>query len=194
MRLILASGSPRRRDLLASLGLRFGIQVPEIDESLCEGESPEDYVIRLARRKADRVAAPDQVTLAADTTVVHRGTVIGKPDDADDARRILTLLEGETHTVLTAVAVQRIGQDGLHIQVELSRTDVRMTRMSASEIDAYVATGEPMDKAGAYAMQGAGGMFVAEIRGSPTNVIGLPLDRAARLLRASGVAVPGVSP
>ena len=193
MRLILASGSPRRRHLLASLGLRFGIQVPEIDESPYEGESPEEYVLRLARRKADQVAGPGGVTLAADTTVVHRGAIIGKPDDADDARRILALLEGETHTVLTAVAVQRTGQDELHVEVELSRTDVRMTRMSAAEIEAYVATGEPMDKAGAYAMQGAGAMFVAEIRGSPTNVIGLPLDRAARLLRASGVTVPGVS-
>lgn len=193
MRLILASGSPRRRDLLASLGLRFEIRVPEIDETPLEGESPEEYVLRLARRKADQPAGPGMVTLAADTTVVHRGAIIGKPEDPGDARRILAILAGEIHTVLTAVAVQQTGDDAPRIEVELSRTDVQMTRMSAREIEAYVASGEPMDKAGAYAMQGAGAMFVAAIRGSPTNVIGLPLDAAVRLLRASGVEVPGAS-
>ena len=191
MHLVLASASPRRHDLLRSLGLDFEVRVPVVDERPHDNEDPRSYVLRLAREKALSVAEPGQVVLGADTTVVYGGTIIGKPDGPRDARRILSRLAGETHTVLTGVAVVRQDESGPQIEVELGRTAVRMVPLTDADISAYVATGEPLDKAGAYALQGIGAMFVAEIRGSPTNVIGLPLHLAVRMLRNAGVEVLG---
>lgn len=191
MHLVLASGSPRRSGLIGSLGLDFEVRVPDVDESPLAGEDPRSYVLRLAREKALAVAGPGETVLGADTTVVHGGDIIGKPRGRRNARRMLSRLQGTTHTVLTGVALVRRGDPGLCVDVECSRSDVRMQRMTESEIFAYVETGEPLDKAGAYALQGIGAAFVAEVRGSPTNVIGLPLDLAVRMLRSAGIEVLG---
>ena len=191
MLLVLASSSPRRRDLLRSLGLEFEVRVPVVDERPLRDEDPGSYVLRLARQKALAVSGPGQVVLAADTTVVYGGSIIGKPGSPGDACRMLSRLEGETHTVLTGVAVVRQDEAEAQVDVELSRSEVRLLPMTAAEISAYVETEEPLDKAGAYALQGIGAMFVAEVHGSPSNVIGLPLHLAARLLRMPGVGVLG---
>lgn len=191
MPLVLASGSPRRHDLLRSLGLDFEASVPVVDEHPLRDEHPRCYVLRLAREKALAVAGPGDVVLGADTTVVHGGAIIGKPSSPADARRILSRLEGETHTVLTGVAVVHEGESGVRVDVEIGSSEVRLAPMTEAEISAYVETGEPSDKAGAYALQGIGAMFVAEVRGSPTNVIGLPLHLAVRMLRRAGVEVLG---
>ena len=137
------------------------------------------------------MAGPGRAVLAADTTVVHGGSIIGKPADRTDARRMLARLEGETHTVFTGAAVVWEDEGVVHVEVELDRSDVRLVPMTDGEVAAYVDTGEPLDKAGAYALQGIGGMFVAEVRGSPSNVIGLPLHLAVRLLRRAGIKVLG---
>ena len=191
MLLVLASGSPRRSELLTGLGLEFEIHVPDVDERTLEDEAPRSYVRRLAREKALEVAGPGRVVLAADTTVVHGGSIIGKPANRADARRMLARLEGETHTVFTGVAVVWEDESGAQVEVELDRSDVRLVPMTDVEIASYVDTGEPLDKAGAYALQGIGGMFVAEVRGSPSNVIGLPLHLAVHLLRGAGIEVLG---
>lgn len=191
MHLVLASGSPRRYELIRSLGLDFEVRAPNVDESPLAGEDPRSYVLRLAREKAMAVAEPGEAVLGADTTVVHGGGIIGKPGDPGDARRMLYRLQGETHTVMTGVALAWDGADGPRLDVEFSRSDVRMQPMTGVEIAAYVETGEPLDKAGAYALQGVGAAFVAEVRGSPTNVIGLPLHVAVRMLRAAGLPVLG---
>jgi septum formation protein len=180
--LTLASASPRRADLLASIGLDFQVVVPDVDESRHPAEEPDYYVERVARSKAAAVEEAG-VVIAADTTVVHEGRVLGKPTHPAEARSMLTRLSGETHAVFTGVAVTSYGVVSSAVEVSM----VRMASMTDDEIDRYVATGEPMDKAGAYALQGVGGMFVEWIEGSPSNVIGLPLHVAARLLRAHGV-------
>ena len=175
MRLVLASGSPRRRELLALLGLPFDVVPVDVDESVPPGEMPRDLVRRLAIDKAGPLAVADLdadlVVLAADTTVDVAGEILGKPTDPDDARRMLRALSGRTHLVHTGVAVRRAGRT-LH---EVVTTIVSMTPLTDSSIEWYLATGEPMDKAGAYAIQGAGGAFVAGIEGSASNVVGLPL-------------------
>lgn len=191
MHLVLASGSLRRRDLLASLGLDFEIRVPEVDESPLQAERPESYVWRLARMKALTAARPERVVLGADTTVVHDGEIIGKPDGPGNAHRILRRLQGDTHIVYTGVAVVRQDENLRDVNVEVEDSRVRLVPMSDAEIAAYVDTGEPLDKAGAYALQGTGAMFVDSVLGSPSNVIGLPLHVAVRLLRAAGIEVLG---
>ena len=158
---------------------------------LSEREDPELYVRRLAYEKAQAVAGPGRVVIAADTTVVHGGAIIGKPDSRRDARRMLARLAGETHIVFTGVAVVWQVESQVKVNVELERSEVRLLPMTVREISAYVDTGEPLDKAGAYALQGIGAMLVAEVRGSPSNVVGLPLHLAVRLLRAAGVRVLG---
>lgn len=183
MRLILASGSPRRAALLESLGLSFGVAVPDVDESRFPEEEPDHYVERVARLKVAAVDGSDAVVLAADTTVVHEGKVLGKPAHPAEARRMLRHLSGDVHAVYTGVAVS---SDGVVSSV-VDRSLVRMSELTDHEIDRYVATGEPLDKAGAYALQGLGGMFVEAVDGSPSNVIGLPLHVAVRLLRAHGI-------
>ena len=182
-RLVLASGSPRRRELLAPYPIELVVRPADIDESVLPGETPQPYVERLARAKAEGVRAAGEVVLAADTCVVSRGEILGKPTDRDDAVRMLTGLADTTHQVITAVAVA----DDRTTAVELVSTDVTMAPIPPDAIDWYVATEEPHDKAGAYAIQGAGGRFVRRIDGSHSNVVGLPLETAARLLEHAGI-------
>jgi septum formation protein len=176
-RLVLASASPRRAELLTTLGLRFEVQVADVDESVHDGEAPASYVERVARAKAAAIAAadPDAVIVAADTTVVLDGQILGKPRDADDARSMLASLAGRTHQVLTAVVVTSGGASAARVVA----TAVTFAPITDAELDWYLATGEPFDKAGAYGIQGAGGLFVAGIEGSYHNVVGLPLDALA---------------
>lgn len=183
MRLVLASASPRRAELLRSIGLDFEVAVPDVDETRYPDEEPDHYVERVARLKASVVDGADAVVLAADTTVVHDGRVLGKPAHPAEARTMLQRLSGELHAVWTGVAVVSGGV----VSSTVERSVVRMAVLTDTEIDRYVATGEPLDKAGAYALQGIGGMFVESVDGSPSNVIGLPLHVAVRLLRAHGV-------
>ncbi|MCL1964748.1 MAG: Maf family protein [Firmicutes bacterium] len=179
-KIILASSSPRRKELLARMGVSFSIDVPDVDEH-CEG-SPGEVVLALARRKVEAVAARHGggIVLAADT-VVACGGILGKPKDAEDARRMLRKLSGRWHEVYTGVCVMRAGI--AHADIALTR--VRFTEISEAEIERYVGTGDPMDKAGAYGVQGMAGMFIDRVEGCPHNVMGLPLALTrALLLRA----------
>lgn len=179
---MLASGSPRRRDLLLSVGLDFEIRVPDIDESIRPDESPTAYVRRLSIEKAaavDLLGGSGDVVIAADTTVEIGGVVLGKPTDVDDARRMLALLSGATHAVHTGVTVRQ-GQE--RIDTRVVTTLVTFVELSSRAIEWYVRTGEPMDKAGGYAVQGAGGALVSRIDGSISNVIGLPLAETLEML------------
>jgi septum formation protein len=187
-RLVLASQSPRRRELLAQLGIAVEVRPAHADETVRAGEPPRDYVLRLAREKARAVTGG--VVLAADTAVVLGTEVLGKPADAADARRMLEALSGTEHEVLTAVCVRRA--QGVHaVELDaLAATTVRFARLSSAEIDWYVGTGEPLDKAGGYAIQGAGGAFVVSVAGSVSNVVGLPLAETADLLRRAGFPLP----
>ncbi len=180
---VLASGSPRRRQLLSQLGLKFVVRAPDVDESLFPGEAADRYVQRVAELKAATV--DDHIVLAADTTVVLDGGVIGKPANPAEAQQMLARLSGETHIVFSGVSTN--GPAGLLTQVV--RTEVTMARLTPEQIAWYVATGEPLDKAGAYGMQGIGMALVARIDGSVSNVIGLPLDTAIDLLGRQGVEV-----
>jgi septum formation protein len=186
--LVLASASPRRRELLASLVAGFRVVPSELDEALAPG-APHDAVRRLALDKARAVAArlPAGVVLGADTIVVVDGTVLGKPADAADARRMLRRLRGREHQVITGIAVVDARTGRFETAAVVSR--VRMADYDDAEIDAYVATGEPLDKAGAYAIQGRGGALVAGHEGSFSNVVGLPLEETARLLAGFDVTV-----
>jgi septum formation protein len=186
--LYLASASPRRRELLAQVGLVPEILVQDIDETQLAGEAPETYVTRLARQKAQAALRDPRCRLplpvvAADTTVVCAGEALGKPATLAEARRMLQLLSCRTHQVLTAVAVAR----GDECDVALVVTQVRFRALNDSEIDAYWATGEPRDKAGAYGIQGLGAMFISRIDGSYSGVMGLPLFETLQLLRRFGV-------
>jgi nucleoside triphosphate pyrophosphatase len=185
-RLVLASASPRRRQLLEQLGMRFEVQPAEIDEAFRPGEHPRAYVERIARRKAEAGArrAPGAIVLAADTTVAIGERILGKPMDAIEAEMMLTALSGREHAVLTAVALGG-ALGGCTVE-----TRVHFRALSHEEIAWYVATGEPLDKAGAYAIQGAGGAWVTRIEGSASNVIGLPLVETLDLLKGVGVALP----
>ena len=191
---VLASASPRRRDLLASLGLRPGddlvIDPADTDESWESGEDPVAYVRRIAHDKASTVARrhPGRVVLAADTTVDLDGRILAKPVDAEDAVVMLTRLAGRAHLAHTAVAV--VDRDG-SCRVEVVTTTVRFRDLEADEIAWYVATGEPLDKAGAYAIQGGAAAFVTRVEGSVSNVVGLPLAETVLALRAAGVTVAG---
>ena len=182
--LVLASGSPRRRQLLEMLGLPFRVDVPDVNESYRNGEEPEAYVVRLAREKAKTVAAraPGELVLGADTTVVVRGEVLGKPASADEAVAMLAKLQGRTHQVMTGVALALDGR----IEDALDVTDVTFRPLRAPAIEAYVATGEPMDKAGAYAVQGLGATLVEGIRGDFFGVMGLPVRLVLELLERVG--------
>ena len=182
MRLILASASPRRKELLGHLGVPFEIVVTDIDESVHPGEAPDVYVERLALEKSKAASRPNDLALGADTAVAIDGQILGKPNDVEDAVRMLGLLSGRTHEVFTGVGLS----DGSSVVV---RTEVTFTSLASPDIAWYVATGEPMDKAGAYGMQSIGGTFVESISGSYSNVIGLPLAQTAVLLRKAGVAV-----
>lgn len=183
MKLVLASSSPRRSELLAALGLRFETRSPDVDETRFPDETPGTYVERIARAKAVAVAGSDEVIVAADTTVVFEGKVMGKPGHPEEARSMLRRLQGARHEVLTGLAVSRLGET--HSLVDA--TEVEMMSMTDEEIAAYVAGGEPMDKAGAYALQGEGGVFVTSVHGSPSTVVGLPIHQLPRLLGRVGV-------
>ena len=185
MRLLLASGSPRRRELLERLGLDFDFVSPDVDESRFPEEAPAAYVERVARAKAEAVAGDGLIVVAADTTVVHEGRVMGKPGHPEEARSTLRRIQGEVHEVFTGLAVG--GWDGrAQIKSVVDFAEVTMLPMTDEEIAWYVGTGEPLDKAGAYALQGLGGMFVSRVDGSPFTVIGLPIHLLARLVSASG--------
>jgi septum formation protein len=183
----LASRSPRRRELLARLGVDFGILDVEVPEVRAAGEAPEEYVRRVARDKALaglRLAGPGAVVLGADTEVVLDDEVFGKPRDAADAEAMLRRLSGRTHEVVTAVSLV---VEGREVQA-VSRSRVTFDSLSAGDIAAYVASGEPMDRAGAYAIQGGAERFVARLDGSFSGVMGLPLHETAALLRQFGIA------
>ncbi len=181
---MLASSSPRRLVLLRQIGLDPLVDPAHIDETHLNGESAEDHAERLARGKAEVVAArhPGECVLAADTVVVRDDDILGKPDDADDARRMLRSLAGRSHRVITGVAVAADG----HLVSTIVDTDVTFGRLSDSDIDDYVASGEPLDKAGAYALQGTASMFVVRVEGPVDNVIGLPRRAALDLLAGCG--------
>ncbi|MFQ5530310.1 MAG: Maf family protein [Gemmatimonadota bacterium] len=182
-RLVLASGSPRRREVLAALGLDFDIRPPVLEETLLPGESPESAVCRLARDKAAAVtAAPEEMVLAADTLVVHAGELLGKPADPAEAVEMLMRLAGTSHVVFTGLAL-RTGRRSVSAA---ARTEVTFRRFERSECEAYVATGEPLDKAGAYGIQGFGAALVDRIDGDYFNVMGLPVPTLLELLAAAG--------
>ncbi|HEV3075159.1 MAG TPA: Maf family protein [Thermoanaerobaculia bacterium] len=183
-RLVLASGSPRRRELLAGLGLAFTVRAADVDETPHPGEMPAACVRRLALAKATARSEAGELVLGADTVVVLDGQLLGKPRDPADACRMLAAIAGREHTVLTGVTLHGESQGRQETTVEASR--VRLARMSPREIDWYVATGEPLDKAGSYAVQGVGALFVEAIYGNYTNVVGLPLPATCRLFSALG--------
>ena len=198
-RIYLASRSPRRRELLQQIGIAFETLLlredarrgADVDETPAPGESPEDYVIRVARDKAvagwRQIASrrlPPHPVLAADTTVVLDGAIIGKPADAEHARQMLRRLSGRTHRVLTAVAVAREAR----METVLSASAVEFRELADGEIGHYVASGEPLDKAGAYAIQGRAAVFVRAISGSYSGIMGLPLFETAELLGRFDVA------
>jgi nucleoside triphosphate pyrophosphatase len=183
--LCLASMSPRRRELLRQIGVPHSVAAAHVDESVRPGEPPAEYVARLARLKADTVRQRGEMlpVLAADTTVVLAGAVFGKPADRADGLAMLAALAGTTHQVLTAVALATPA--GIALRVNSS--SVRFRDIGRAEMEAYWATGEPLDKAGGYAIQGYGAVFIAELSGSYSGVMGLPLLETAELLREAGV-------
>jgi septum formation protein len=168
--LILASASPRRHELLAALGHAFKVIVPEIDETPVNGENPRAFAERMAEEKACAVTG-DGVIIAADTIVVHNNTILGKPTDEAHAREMLSALSDDRHEVITGVCVR----SRTHTVIFSTQTEVVFRVLEAAEIEAYIATGDPMDKAGAYAIQGGAAHMVQAINGSYTNVVGLPL-------------------
>lgn len=192
-RLVLASGSPRRKELLALLGLSFDILVSDADETIAPGTNPQQAVQELAYRKASAVAntldgsAPGRVVLGADTIVVVDGEILGKPADADDAARMLRLLSGRAHSVYTGIALVEAG--GGRVVRDVRGTEVVMKELGDEQIRAYISTGEPMDKAGAYAIQGKAVQFITEIHGDYTNVVGLPVAMTADRLAEFGFDV-----
>jgi septum formation protein len=195
--LVLASASPRRRELLQALGLELAVVAVDVDETPLPAERPTDYVRRVAGAKCDAAlatgaaiaAAPGLAVLAADTTVVVAGEILGKPADADDARRMLARLAGRRHEVSTAYRI-RFGE---RVVERTITTIVSFRALAPAEIDAYVASGEWRGKAGGYAVQGIAGAFVTELRGSHTNVIGLPVAEVLADLQALG-ALPRYPP
>ncbi len=183
----LASASPRRKQLLEQLGLRFEVVAVDVDETPKSGEAPADYVGRIARLKAETaaglIARPGLPILAGDTAVVVDGAILGKPRDREGALAMLARLSGRGHQVLSAVALWQTGS----LDMALSESRVRFRTLSSQEAEAYWQSGEPRDKAGAYGIQGLGGMFVERLEGSYSGVMGLPLFETAALLQKAGV-------
>ena len=188
-RLVLASASPRRRELLARLGCAFEIRAPAVDETPKAGEKPADLVARLALDKARAVVAAGELALGADTVVALGDEVLGKPSDGEDARRMLRALSGRSHDVWTGVAV--VAPDGGRgfERRAVRRTEVVFRALAEQEIDDYVASGEPLDRAGAYAIQGGAARFVARYAGDFDNVVGLPLAVVRELLGEAGLSI-----
>lgn len=192
-RIYLASGSPRRREILEGMGLSLERIHAEIDESVLPGEDAITYTERLAREKAaagwevvQRCGLPERPLLAADTTVVQDGEIFGKPVDAADARRMLLAFSGRSHQAVTSVAVRQ----GDHVEVRTSVTDVTFKPLNEAEIQRYIDSGEPFDKAGAYGIQGRAAVFVSRIEGSFTGVMGLPVYDTAQILGNFGYQFP----
>ncbi|MGM0603120.1 MAG: Maf family protein [Bacillota bacterium] len=182
-KLVLASASPRREELLKQLKLKFTIVPSRIDESQFDNLKPVDMVEKLAFAKAEAVSnlVEDTIIIAADTVVVYQDKVLNKPKDAEDAKNMLSTLSGKEHQVITAVAL--INSETDEYLVEHNITSVFMEEISGEEIDKYIETGEPMGKAGAYAIQGFGALFVREIKGSYYSVVGLPLNQLSKMLK-----------
>ena len=190
MAIILASQSPRRQELLRLLGVDFTIRTADIDETMDPALPPEEEVLRVGAEKAKTVAAAcgaEDIVIAADTIVVVDGRILGKPKNAEDAVRMLELLSGRGHTVMTGVTVLR----GAQIQSRVVSTQITFRRLTRREIEAYVSSGEPMDKAGAYGIQGRASIFVEHLEGDYFCVMGLPVCTLAQMLRAYGIEVLG---
>jgi septum formation protein len=186
--LVLASGSPRRRALLREAGFRFEVRRPHVDEQPLPGERPDDLVRRLSVEKARAVSHevdPRACVLASDTVVVLDGEILGKPRDVPHAIEMLSRIAGRTHTVYTGFAAL-VPETG-SLDADFITSDVSLRAIASDELEAYVATGEPLDKAGSYALQGEGGRFVRDVRGSRSNVIGLPLETVVPVLERLGV-------
>ncbi|HTL01206.1 MAG TPA: Maf family protein [Vicinamibacterales bacterium] len=183
-RLVLASASPRRAALLREAGWAFEVAPVDLDETLRPGETAQAYVERLAQAKAAAAASkdPEAVVLGADTTVVVQGQVLGKPLDSADAARMLRLLSGRTHDVLTGICLRK----GLRSLVHVESSRVRIAALSDAEIEWYIGTGEPFDKAGGYAVQGLASRFIEAVDGSYSNVVGLPVASVNSLLKQLG--------
>jgi septum formation protein len=186
VKLILASASPRRAELLRAAGIEFDVIPADIDETMDAEEWPDGYVRRIAQTKAEavRAQAAGRPVLAADTIVIVEGQVLGKPADANDAKRMLRLLSGREHTVMTAVYLAH-----RTVEVRVERSVVEFVPLTDEEIDWYVASGEPMDKAGAYAIQGLASRFTARINGSYSNVVGLPVAVVYQLCTNGGLLI-----
>lgn len=185
--IILASSSPRRKELLESIGLKFQIITPETEETHLKGESAEDFALRLSKDKAlsvSRECEEGTVVIGADTVVVVGNDILGKPLDENDAASMLRKISGREHRVLTAFSIVKPKSQVLHS--EIVETLVGVKNLAASEIQGYIMTGEPMDKAGAYGIQGIGAFMVRQIRGSYTNVVGLPLVELLEALKLHG--------
>lgn len=185
MRLILGSGSPRRKEILATLGIvPDAIVAADVDESPAKGELPRPYCERVTRAKLDAIASgDDDIVLTADTTVALGRRILGKPENAGEAAEFLLKLAGRRHNVITAVAVRR----GAQVWTRTSVSSVKMKRLSDEEVNGYLASGEWRGKAGGYAIQGRGGAFIPWIEGSYTGIMGLPAMETAHLLRAAGL-------
>ena len=182
--LVLASASPRRAALLAGLGVAFRVRASDVDETPRPDEPPHETAARLAREKAVAVARDESLpVLAADTLVVVDGLALGKPASAAEARAMLSRLQGRSHEVVTAVCLLHSGR----ARAAVERSEVAFHSMSPAEIDWYVATGEPLDKAGAYHVDGRGALFISGVHGSPSNVAGLPVRVVLDLLRQAGI-------
>ena len=183
LNIVLASTSPRRKELLEQIGVQFATAAIDIDESIVEGEIPSDYVVRLAREKALAAVShfsQQTVIVAADTTVTIDGHILGKPANRDDAFAMWDLLSGRTHQVMTGVAVAYLGQ----VQTVIVQTDVEFLSLTREQMQNYWDSGEPIGKAGGYAIQGLGALFVPRIQGSYSNVVGLPLVETVALITA----------
>ncbi len=186
--LILASGSPRRKELLERIGLTFTVHPAAADETLIPGLTPQEQVERLSRIKAHAVGEyhpENAVILSADTVVVRDGSILGKPTDSADAEQMLLSLSGRSHLVLTGVTVRTNSR----VQTHCEKTEVHFRPLNRTEIRAYIATGEPMDKAGAYGIQGYASLFVDKLVGDYYNVVGLPLCATAQMLRTAGIPI-----
>ena len=196
-RIVLASGSPRRAELLAAAGFEFEVRQSHLDERVRPGEGADDYVRRVATEKALAISgqAPGRAVLAADTVVVVDGRVLGKPDDPAEAKQMLRLLSGRAHRVLTGVCLvgpaggERHGpaEAGQYPDTRVAVTEVEFASLTTDEIDWYVASGEGVDKAGAYAIQGLASRFVTRIEGSYTNVVGLPVALVYQMCARAGI-------
>ena len=189
MNLILASQSPRRRELLGLITKEFTVRAADIDETMDPNLPAADEVARVSRAKAVAIARePDDVVIAADTIVVCGGAVLGKPKSEEDAFQMLSMLSGRDHQVMTGMTVLR----GDEVRTSTVVTDIHFRKLSDAEIRAYIATGEPMDKAGAYGIQGGAALFATHLNGDYYNVMGLPVCSLAMTLREMGIAVWGV--